>query len=116
MTPLYVCEKCGKDVYQSYGSGRFCSKECAHSRTQTAEMRMKKSNKLSSGNKTINIFIDRIEKESRVREFICQYCDKKFIKARDLSAHITKKHINLRIQIPPTKIYMFIKIFYSKIL
>ena len=28
---MKVCEKCGKEHNGSYGSGRFCSKECAKS-------------------------------------------------------------------------------------
>ena len=45
-----LCERCGKPITSKYGSGRFCSKYCAHSRIQTAEIRAKKS-KAASGKK-----------------------------------------------------------------
>lgn len=40
---LYYCEKCGKPVYEKFGSGRFCSKACSHSRVQTEEVNNKRS-------------------------------------------------------------------------
>ena len=30
---MYNCERCGKEVTEKFGSGRFCSKQCANSRT-----------------------------------------------------------------------------------
>lgn len=41
-----VCERCGKDHDGSYGSGRFCSKSCAKSRSFSKESREKKSKKV----------------------------------------------------------------------
>jgi very-short-patch-repair endonuclease len=38
---LYICEKCGKQVEQKYGSGRFCSRSCANSRIRTEEIKNK---------------------------------------------------------------------------
>ena len=45
----YYCEKCGKFVSDGeyFGSGRFCSRACANSRTQTEEMNEKRRQKLS---------------------------------------------------------------------
>lgn len=40
---MYKCEKCGKEVTEKYGSGRFCSRQCANSRTFSEESRAKKS-------------------------------------------------------------------------
>lgn len=40
---MYLCEKCGKEVTEKYGSGRFCSRQCANSRTFSEESRIKKS-------------------------------------------------------------------------
>lgn len=41
-----VCEKCGKEHDGSFGSGRFCSLKCAHSRTWTGEHNLARSEKL----------------------------------------------------------------------
>jgi hypothetical protein len=35
------CEKCGKVMTVKYGSGRFCSRQCANSHIQTSEIRKK---------------------------------------------------------------------------
>lgn len=43
----YNCERCGKLVEYKYGSGRFCSSQCAHSRKQTEETRNKISYSLT---------------------------------------------------------------------
>lgn len=37
----HTCEKCGKIMTEKYGSGRFCSRSCAHSRTRSEESRTK---------------------------------------------------------------------------
>lgn len=37
------CEKCGKEIDGSFGTGRFCSRKCANSRTFSEEARRKKS-------------------------------------------------------------------------
>lgn len=39
----HTCEKCGKIMTEKYGSGRFCSKSCANSRTFSEESIAKKS-------------------------------------------------------------------------
>lgn len=33
MEVLYYCKRCGKPVFQNYGSGTFCSQSCANNRT-----------------------------------------------------------------------------------
>lgn len=43
----HTCEKCGKIMTEKYGSGRFCSKTCAHSRVHTPESKQKISNSLN---------------------------------------------------------------------
>ena len=43
VSEYHVCEHCGKVMTVYYGSGRFCSSECAHSRTQTEEINEKSS-------------------------------------------------------------------------
>lgn len=37
----HKCERCGKIMVEKYGSGRFCSKQCAHSRIHTEESKQK---------------------------------------------------------------------------
>lgn len=41
-----ICEKCGKEHDGSFGSGRFCSRECANSRTRTEEIKENTSKSL----------------------------------------------------------------------
>lgn len=42
----YTCERCNKKNTTIYGSGRFCSKRCAHRRSQTDETKKKISNSI----------------------------------------------------------------------
>lgn len=37
----HLCEKCGKIMTEKYGSGRFCCKACANSRTHSAQTKAK---------------------------------------------------------------------------
>lgn len=37
------CERCGKEIENVFGSGRFCSSKCCHSRTFSQEALRKKS-------------------------------------------------------------------------
>lgn len=37
----HICERCGKVMIEKFGSGRFCSQYCAHSRTLTEETKRK---------------------------------------------------------------------------
>lgn len=50
LSEQHTCEKCGKVMTIKYGSGRFCSSECAHSRVITKKQRDLISTKLK-GNK-----------------------------------------------------------------
>ena len=58
---LYYCKKCGKPVYTNFGSGKYCSRSCANSRTMTEQKRLNISNGL--------------KKETNCE---CRYCGKKF--------------------------------------
>ena len=49
----HVCERCGKIMTQKYGSGRFCSKQCANSRKQTEITKNKISNRLKTNHSRI---------------------------------------------------------------
>lgn len=41
MEVLYKCQKCNKDVFVQYGSGKFCSRACANSRVLSTETKIK---------------------------------------------------------------------------
>lgn len=45
---LYKCEKCKKDVFEKFGSGRFCSRACANARIHSDESKQKVSDTLKS--------------------------------------------------------------------
>lgn len=45
---MYICEKCGKEVTEKFGSGRFCSKSCANSRIRADETKQKIGNSVKS--------------------------------------------------------------------
>jgi len=45
---MKLCERCGEQHNGSFGSGRFCSRSCANSRTFTKEAKLKKSVKSST--------------------------------------------------------------------
>lgn len=53
----HYCEKCGKelpkDLKDVFGSGKFCSRQCANSRVQTEEMNKSRSDKLKKPKKII---------------------------------------------------------------
>lgn len=67
---LYYCEKCGKPVYDKFGSGRFCSRSCANSRNMTDEIRL-------------NISLG-MSKENICK---CRYCNKEFANKNSRASH-----------------------------
>lgn len=84
-----VCEHCGKVMLVKYGSGRFCSRKCANTRTHTEETKQKMS-KASIKNKAYLNFTDytggrkenrcnRSKREKEIaRYFIEKYPDEQF--------------------------------------
>ena len=50
----HVCEKCGKVMTEKYGSGRFCSRSCANSRTPSESTK----NKIAKSLKQSDIYCD----------------------------------------------------------
>lgn len=42
MIELYKCQKCGKSVFEKFGSGKFCSRACANSRKFSSETNEKR--------------------------------------------------------------------------
>ena len=66
----YICEKCGKITEEKFGSGRFCSRACANTRTHS------------------------IETKERIRQGInkqtichCQFCEKEFLNLSACRSH-----------------------------
>jgi hypothetical protein len=63
----YFCENCGNECFESYGSNRFCSKECARS-FSTKEKRKEINHKVSKS----------LSKEKIPKVKVCLYCKKEF--------------------------------------
>ena len=38
---MYICERCGKETLEKFGSGRFCSRACANKREHSEETKKK---------------------------------------------------------------------------
>ena len=56
------CERCGKDIDGSYGSGRFCNISCARSIARTEEDKKNKSEAAKNSNKVKLANINRMNK------------------------------------------------------
>ena len=63
---MSVCERCGEEISQQYGSGRFCSARCAHARNQTATTRKKIGDSLR-GRQSQNVWVNP-ETACRIRQ------------------------------------------------
>lgn len=95
---MYLCTRCKKECFQHFGSGKFCSRQCANSRERTPEIKEKISKGVRdctaytegrmNPNKGKSRFVD-IEKEcpvcfskfntstSRVKKFCSSRCANK---------------------------------------
>lgn len=62
-TPIKICEHCGKEHDGSFGSGRFCCKPCANTRSHSEEAKLKCS-------ATLKLTYAKIEQEGRT----CENC------------------------------------------
>lgn len=90
----HTCERCGKVMTELYGSGRFCSSNCSHSRPQSIDTRVKISNALADNPKSVDEFINSKSIDNSEKSFQCDVCGKWFTK-RGYSAHYNtcrKKH------------------------
>ena len=66
-----ICENCGKEHNGSYGSGRFCSKECARAfSTKNSQGQLKEANCIDCGKK---IYIGKRASDKKCR---CEECNK----------------------------------------
>ena len=55
----HTCEKCGKIMTEKFGSGRFCSRQCANSRERTDEIKNKIKESVSlTSNEKHKTFVD----------------------------------------------------------
>ena len=64
------CEKCDKVMTEKYGSGRFCSRQCANSHVRSEESKQKISNSmLSSVKVSKRILTTKNKKEQAVQEY-----------------------------------------------
>lgn len=89
---MRLCEKCNKEHDGSYGSGRFCSDFCAHTRTWTKEKKQKTSesvkahwNDPKNKEKLLSAIHNslaarNIPKKDQERDYICQDCGTPFKK------------------------------------
>lgn len=50
----HTCEKCGKIMTEKYGSGRFCSKQCANTRCHSSKTKKKISDKMKVSSSFLN--------------------------------------------------------------
>ena len=50
---MYHCEYCGKEVYENYGSGRFCSRSCANGWVSSHQSDESKRKKVEAGRKNL---------------------------------------------------------------
>lgn len=51
VSEAHVCEHCGKPMLTKFGSGRFCSRACANSRTRTSDSKAKVSEAMRTSEK-----------------------------------------------------------------
>lgn len=66
-----VCEKCGKEIDGSYGSGRFCSRQCSNTRIFGEESNRKKSEAIKNNyikNGSWNGLVPIMTEEQRKKE------------------------------------------------
>lgn len=96
MKSLYVCETCGKEVYEKFGSGRFCSRSCANKRKHSLETKLKISESIC--NKQHKKFdeneVSRRHQNKAISTFECEFCGKAFPTFLRLKYHVTQSHKN----------------------
>lgn len=71
----HFCATCGKQMFEKFGSGRFCSRACANSHTRTEESKAKVSNSISVHHKLVDADL----RQDRVNTYLanpnfCQQC------------------------------------------
>jgi hypothetical protein len=76
-----ICENCGKEHDGSYGSGRFCSKECARSYATNHEQNKHQLKEAKCVNCGKIIYIN---KRSSINNCLCKECKKHYHKPSDI--------------------------------
>lgn len=79
---MYICEKCGKEVTEKFGSGRFCSRQCANSRNFSDIAKDKKRqamNRIYASDKEAYMY--KVKKDNIERYYLnptlCEICGEK---------------------------------------
>lgn len=85
---MYFCEKCGKEVFEKFGSGRFCSRQCANSRNHSEETKQKISDSIKKNLSEFCISGKVYPKD------ICPICNS-MIDIRSLKKHINRHNQNV---------------------
>lgn len=91
---MYVCKRCKKECFEKFGSGQFCSRQCANVRERTEEIKKK----ISSGVRNCDAYLEgRIspgkgKTKFKLIEKLCPICNESF-SARDKK--IQKKFCSL---------------------
>jgi hypothetical protein len=78
------CEKCNNEHDGSFGSGRFCSRTCANSRTWTEEDKKKKSESAKKSEKVKKEILSRRVGERNEKK-ICPICKNFFIPKKNIN-------------------------------
>lgn len=86
----HKCEHCGKIMTEKFGSGRFCSKSCANSRSHTENTKEKISDSLKDYNNTKLNYCKNCGKQLS-RNNKSGYCKQCFFKFRAISADTKNK-------------------------
>lgn len=81
---MYKCERCNKEVYTKYGSGRFCSRSCASSKIHTEETKLKISDSIKKNPHGIAV------KPSERLEYVCEICNRSIRGAGSYKNHLAK--------------------------
>ena len=93
---MYKCEKCGKEVIEKFGSGRFCSRTCANSKTHSVETKKKISESVKKNPAGFRAegYLPKDNVGKRIwPKSICSICGVE-MDSRNLASHI-KKHNSL---------------------
>lgn len=84
---MYRCERCGREVLEKFGSGRFCSRACANARDHSEETKKKIS---ESVKKNPSGIASKQYLSNTLEKVMCPVCQKLFCK-RSLPKHL-KSH------------------------
>jgi hypothetical protein len=74
---MYNCKRCNKLCTEKYGSGNFCSRQCANSRVRTDEIKKKISSGVKTSEAYLNDKMNPNKKKPNI-EKTCQICSNIF--------------------------------------